>query len=171
MNDKQSQPPTSPLQERVLASIRSGKAAMRPRWHFVLKAILLGVGVCIVGLLLLFLASLSFWRFHEAQRLSVELVLLSIIFIVVLEVLVRRYAFAWRRPLLVSALLILVAALLFGFGLSRTRLHPGLYNYTQRHRLPGPGYLYRHFGPPRPPLHRVSPPPRLPFRNFPPSYL
>lgn len=113
------------MENKILETIKNSDIQMKPRWHFILKAVLMMVG----GVILLFLVVylISFIIFIERQNgagfipafglrgwarflitLPWLLILFSLLFIGVLELLVRRYAFAYRRPLLYSALGIIV---------------------------------------------------------------
>lgn len=47
------------LQERVLGAIQRKEVAMRPRWHFVLRAVLIALAIAIAGLFAIYLASLA----------------------------------------------------------------------------------------------------------------
>src|SRR3989344_3614541 len=107
------------IKEEVIARIKRGETIMRPRWHFVLRAMLYALGVLIAALALVYLASFIMFVLRETGLLFVPsfgfrgvgvflfslpwfLILLSLVFVFVLEVLVRRYAFAYRKPLLYS---------------------------------------------------------------------
>lgn len=153
------------VKERVLSAIKSGKAKMRPRWHFVLRGILLATGAMIAGLLLLYLASFIVFSMRQTgawfapafglpgwfsflRHVPWILIALSVIFIAVLEVLVRRYSFAYRRPLLYSVLVIVLIAIVAGiFG---APLHRGLFSSARfgerRPQIFFFGDFYRNFG-------------------------
>src|ERR1700722_1425847 len=98
------------VEHKVLAAIESGQVKMRPRWQFLLQTTLLAVGVIIAFFALLYLVSFIFFILHENgvwfvpafgvsgwvalfRRLPWALIGLTIIFIIVLEFLVRRYSF------------------------------------------------------------------------------
>lgn len=119
------------IKERVLEDIQSGKIIMRPRWHFILKATLLATGIILAFLTLLYLISFIIFSLRQTglffvpifgsrgwfsffRSLPWVLVSFSLLFIIVLEILVRRYSFAHRRPLLYSILGILVLVLVGG---------------------------------------------------------
>lgn len=124
----------------ILNCIKSGDVKMRPRWYFILHAALAMIG----GMILLFLVVylISFIIFIERQtgagfvtefglrgwaRFLVSLpwllILLSLVFIGILELLVRRYAFAYRRPLMYSALGIIVIIGVSSFVVINARFH------------------------------------------------
>lgn len=162
MNDKK-----TTLRDKVLDAIHSGRVKMRPRWHFVLKTILAISGTAIVLLALLYLASFILFILRQTGVWFVPafgfrgvvtflfslpwlLILISVIFVVILEILVRRYAFAFRRPLLYSVLGIVLFVILGSFVVARTSFHRGVFRYAQSHQLPVAGPLYREFG-----MHRM----------------
>ena len=151
------------IEQSVLTAIKSGRVKMRPRWQFVLRATLIAVGVIVMFLALLYLVSFILFVLHQTgawfvpafgpsgwfaffHRLPWVLIGLAILFIIILEVLVRRYAFAYQRPLLASALSILGIVLIGGATISATRFHVGLFNSARHNGLPVIGGMYRGFG-------------------------
>jgi len=151
--------------EKVLDAIKHGKVKMRPRWHFVLRAVLLLTGISLIFLFLLYLISFMFFTMQQAgdwfvpvfgprgwfaflRSLPLLLIFFSGIFIVVLEVLVRRYSFAYRKPLLYSAAGILALVLLGGIFMAP--MHRGFFKSAQENKLPMMGGFYKNFGPQRP---------------------
>lgn len=153
------------VQEKILQAIKAGEVTMRPRWHFVLRSILLGTGVVLVAFTLLYLMSFIIFVLHRNgvwfvptfgfgfRTLSIFLfslpwllILVSLFFIAVLEVLVRQYSFTYRRPLLYSALGIIIFVVLGGFAVAQTPLHSHFFSSAQENNLPFAGGLYRGFG-------------------------
>ena len=145
----------------VMDAIRKGRARMRPRWHFLLLSVLLITGVFIVFLALLYAASLALFFLRDTgaifapsfgirgwfsllRSLPWLLILLILVFTAVLEVLVRRYAFVYKKPLLASVVGILAFIVLGGFALAQTPLHRRLDLSARRGELPSPlGIVYR----------------------------
>jgi hypothetical protein len=145
----------------VMDAIRKGRIQMRPRWHFVLLSALTIVGVFIVFLTLLYVTSLTVFFLRDSgvwfapafglrgwwvllRRIPWLLVLFIAAFIAVLEILVRRYAFVYRKPLLASVLVILALVFLGGFAIEQTPFHPELDLSARRGQLPPPfGMVYR----------------------------
>jgi hypothetical protein len=153
------------IKESVLKAIADGRVSMRPRWHFVLTAALAATGIVILGLAILYLASFIFFVLRETGILFVPafgasgffafmralpwlLILLTIVFVAILEVLVRRFAFAYRRPLAYSVLGIVGTVLLGGFLIVQTSFHHELFVSAAHHELPIVGGFYRNFGMP-----------------------
>ena len=149
---------------KVLEAINTRRICMRPKWHFVLKATLKALGAIILLLSLVYLASFILFALRQTGVLFVPLfgfrgwfafllalpwVLLfcMLLFVVILEILVRRYAFAYRKPMLYSGLGIVALVLITGTLVERTHLHQRLFMAAQHQGLPmmmGP--MYRAFG-------------------------
>ncbi len=151
------------LRETIAEKIKTGKARMLPRWRFALKAALLAGGLLVLAALLLWVTSFLFFILHHTGAWFVPIFglrgarafLLSLPWLIVaggaacaiaLEILVRRYSFAWRRPLVYSLLGILVFVAVAAALLNRTRLHEGLFRQSREGRLPIAGRLYRGYG-------------------------
>ncbi|HTR18484.1 MAG TPA: hypothetical protein VMH91_00690 [Candidatus Paceibacterota bacterium] len=139
------------LEKNVMDAIHSGRVHMRPRWKFVLSGALAALGVIILALTLLFITSFAIFTLRQDGALFVPvfgmrglfaffaalpliLITLLVLFLVILEILVRRYRVGYRTPLLVSVLAILVIVVCGGYALERTRIHAGLLHDA---RLPG----------------------------------
>ena len=148
------------IRNKVLEAIKSGRAKMKPKWHFVLRGILISILIVIAFLVLLSIWSFTFFSlrqtgiwfapvFGSAGWFSLLrstpwiLIVLSVVFIIFLEILVRRYAFAYRRPLIYS-ILGLVLIVLAG-GVFMEPWHRELFRFAKRDKLPIVGGLYRDF--------------------------
>lgn len=153
------------IKDQILESIETGKVAMKPRWHFVMRAALLIVGTVLASLALLYVVSFAVFMLRESGALfaptfglrgleefllslPVLFVILALVFIVVLEVLVRRYEFAHRKPLVYSVLGITLLVVIGGIVIDRVHIHEGLFRHAQEGSLPFGGPLYRKFGEP-----------------------
>jgi len=154
------------VKENVLDEIKSGHIKMRPRWHFILGAVLAILGICIIGLVLLFLGSFILFSMRQTgsffapsfgfrgwfvflRTIPWILVLLALLFVIVLEVLVRKYSFTYRKPLLYSVLALVALVLLGSFLFSLAPFHRQIFDFSRRHRGEGPpfvGEFYRGFG-------------------------
>ncbi len=137
------------LPEAVAAAIRCGDVKMRPRWHFILKAALAVIGGVLLVLVLLYLISFIIFMLRSSGiglipafgvrgwlrfvvALPWLLILLSILFILVLELLVRRYSFAYQRPLMYSAVGIIVMVIAGGFVVAGTHFHERFSGFMNR---------------------------------------
>lgn len=136
---------------------------MRPKWHFVLRTALMLTGLFLAVLVLLYMVSFIMFVLRQTGVLFVPvfgfrglveflfslpwlLIFTAFVFLVILEILVRRYSFAYRKPLLYS----LVGIILFvGVGsifVSRSGLHEGFFHYAIERRLPFAGPFYLGYG-------------------------
>jgi hypothetical protein len=149
------------IRDAIMQRIQDGQARMRPRWHFLLLSALTALGALIAFLALLFAASLVLFFLRESgalylsglgsrgwwdlmRSLPLSILLLLLLFVVILEVLVRRYAFVYKKPLLASVLSIVVLVVLGGFVIAQTPLHGRLVVLARHGTLPGPlNELYR----------------------------
>ncbi len=155
------------IPEKVLKAIDSGKVKMRPRWHFVFRTALWAMGVILAALTLLYLVSFVIFALHQSGSWFVPgfglrglpiflssipwlLVAVALIFIILLEVLVKRYSFAYARPLLYSVIAVILFVMLGGLVVAKTPLHRGLFRQALENHLPLAGGLYRGYGMMRP---------------------
>ncbi len=149
------EPTTNPL----LTAIQHGKVKMRPKWHFILRAVLIGMGTVIVLLALFYIISLIIFILHFngawfvpafgyegwyalVASLPWALVGLTVLFLLILEQFVRHYAFAYHQPLLYTALSIVVIAFGGGILVAYTPLHMRLSSYAEHRALPFAGRFY-----------------------------
>ncbi len=77
------------------------------------------------------------------------LILIAVILIIVLELFVKRFTFAYRKPILYSILGIIVFTILGSFVIAKTPLHPDLFWKARQGKLPMAGKFYRGFGMPK----------------------
>ncbi|MFH0852662.1 MAG: hypothetical protein V1845_03605 [bacterium] len=160
------EPQNKSLQNLILEKIKSGKAKMRPRWHFILKAGLFVAGFVIATFALLYLTSFILfilrqtgvwflpafgWRGMGVFLISFPwlLILVGIIFVILLEIMVRHYSFAYRKPLLYSLAAIIAFVAVAGLIAAKTTFHERLFLRARQEKLPIAGPFYREFGMPR----------------------
>lgn len=154
------------VEEEVLKAIRERRVCMRSKKYFALQAALLASGVTILFLAVLYLASFVIFEVFETgvwfapvpgldgwilffRSLPWLLILFVFVFMLILEVMVRKYSFAYRRPLLYSMLGIVGLAVVGGFLISRADFHNQFRDFARDHRIRGVGRFYRDFGAPR----------------------
>ena len=156
------------LKDTILQKIQTGELSMRPRWYFLLQGLGFFLATGIVALVVIYLASFVLFVLHQsgvwlAPLFGVAGIVLFVVtspwliisctvfFLVVLHLLVRHYAFSYRRPLLYSLIgivvtVVAIATLLHGFA-----MHDMMRDFSRRHDLPGLSPMYRDFGDRRPP--------------------
>ena len=143
------------IKQEVLKAIESGAVKQRPHWYFVVRGVLIGTGIAIVLCLAFYLASFILFMLQQSgvwfapsfglrgwfsffRSLPWLLVGFSIIFVVALEFMVRRYAFAYREPLSYSVLGIVGVVFLGSVIIFETSLHRSLFIQAERRGLPPP---------------------------------
>ena len=146
--------------KKVLSEIKNDQIKMRPRAYFVLKSALIIFGTFLVALFTLYLTSfilfalrasgvwyLSGFGFYGLKTsfilLPWLLILMAIILLIILEVLVKHFSFAYHRPILYSILGIIIFTLLGSFIIDKARFHSCLFQKAQEERLPVMGKFYR----------------------------
>lgn len=160
--------PNKSIRDSVLSAIEAGKVTMRPRWHFVLKATLIVIGIVLSIFASVYVVSFAIFSMHRSGAWFVPafgsagvrefiaslpwvLILLAVLFVIVLEVLVRQYSFAYRRPLFYSAFGVVVIATLGSVAFSQGGFHEEMFRRAQRGELPLGGQFYRKAG-----MHRMG---------------
>lgn len=150
----------STIKEKVVSAIESGTTNMRPKWHFVLRGALLSLGLILVLIALLYVASLIVFTLKQTGLIMTPvmggrgfgvflfsapwlLVGTALIFVIVLEVLARKFAFAYKQPLLLSLAGIFLVAIVGTFAISQVRVHEFLHEQARGGNLPAVGPLYR----------------------------
>lgn len=160
------------VKNTILNKIKEGKVAMRPRWHFVLKSVLLLVGIALLTLSLLYIMSFVLFILGEAGVMFVPgfgiygiivflsssvwlLVFLALVFIVALEILVQKYSFSFKKPLLYTVLTIVGVVMFGSYLIAQTPMHKRLQQSADRDELPLMGLMYSGIGPKsHPSVHR-----------------
>lgn len=152
----------SPLADNILHTIQKHEVRMRPKWHFILNISLLVVGTILAGLSLLYLVSFIVFTLRQngswfmtgfgtqgwsALFVSLPwlLIVLALVFVLIVGLLVKKYSFAYGRPLIYSAFGIILFAGLGGFLIALTPLHSGLLFQAEEKNLPLAGGMYRQF--------------------------
>ncbi len=160
MNNPNSQ---NSIKDSVLKTIESGRVKMLPKWKFVLRTSLMIVGVVLIALTALYLASFIVFMLRQSGALfapgfgypgvkifltSLPWVLIgaSILFIILLETLVKHYSFAYGRPLLYSVFGVLALVITGGVVIGFSPLHEQLFERAEMGKLPFGGSFYHQFG-------------------------
>lgn len=153
------------LRKLIAEKIHSGELLMRPRWHFVLKGALLVAGVAVVLLFILYIISFVLFALRESGLWSVPAfgfsgvllflfslpwVLLSatLVSIALLEILVRRFSFAYRKPFLYSLGGIIVIVFFGSAFVAQEEVHDRVWRFTEKRHIPLIDPLYRGYAVP-----------------------
>lgn len=162
------------LNKEILSRIKEGKVAMKSRGFFVLQTLLGVLGVFILSLCLIFLVSFILFGLRKsgvmlapgfgpqgfllfAMSLPWMLILVSVAFLGVLEILIRKYSFVYKKPILYSFAGIILATILVTLVLPSFAIHNSVFRAYRPERgarpgdMPTVGRFYRDFGMPRSP--------------------
>lgn len=139
------------VQDKVMNAIREGKVRMRPRWHFVALSTLLALSILVLGFIIVSTIGFFVFLLRESGAwfapsfglrgwivlfLSIPwgAVALFAVLIALLEYLARCYKLVYRRPLFLSA----VVLVLFSFvgGILIEPLHHRIGRFARDDMLP-----------------------------------
>jgi hypothetical protein len=146
--------------DKVLESIKGGRLKKFSGRHFLFQAGLRIVAVATVSMLLLHLVGFIHFALHRSGVIYVAgfgargwlaflgglpllLISFSIIFLVLFLLLLKRYPFIYRRPLLYSAVIIVLVVIVVGHLVAKTDFQARLLSAAEN--LPVVGRLYRHY--------------------------
>ncbi len=115
---------TIDLEKTIMAQVKSGQIAMKPRWYFILGSFLMGAGLASASIVAIFLSNLSLFllRQHGPRsewRLQLMLdsfpwwiPLLAVVGIVAGVYLLKKYDFSYKRnfSLLVAVFIVAIFA-------------------------------------------------------------
>jgi len=158
------------IEDKIFDAIKTGKAKMRPKSYFVLQAILVVTGTVLLFAGLLYLASFVIFVLRQNDTLSAagfgvsgwyllfrslpwSVLLLSIALVLILALLLRRYAFVYQRPLVYFLFGVLIFTALGSFFLAATSFQSILERYASQNNVPLMGGFYRFEDAPPPEIH------------------
>jgi hypothetical protein len=148
------------LKDTLIEKIEAGAVAMRPRWHFILETSLFTVGVILTALIAMYLLSFIFFTLAKTGLWLAPgfgfgglmffvisspwvLIITTGIFLALLALLVKHYAFSYRQPLVFSLLGVVGFVLIVSGLLHQFSFHERMERINERHNLPGLAPLYR----------------------------
>jgi len=151
------------ISDKIISKIKSGEIKMRPKIYFILRVVLLILGVVALGLFAVYFVSFIFFYFRASGILFLPgfgapgigaflgavpwlLILVSLILVAGLEIFAKHLNFVWRQPIVYSLLAIVAIVILGGFIIGKTPLHPNLLKGAEENRLPIVGQFYRDYG-------------------------
>ncbi len=145
----------NPLRNKIMEAIQAGHVHMRPRWQFVVIAILSSIGAFVLLLVLIYTVSLIVFSLRESgawflpafggrgwfdffRSLPWFLISVLVLLGLVLEFLVKKYSFVYKKPILISVAGIMLLMAFGGFGLAQTSLHAQMAFLARHNVLPEP---------------------------------
>jgi hypothetical protein len=143
---------------RVVDVIKKTHTKMRPKWYFVAQAGLIIIAATMLFLLLLYVVSFIIFALHQdgawfAPHLGFSgwslfftalpwgLLLFSLILLLLLANLLKRYTFVYHQPVFYLLIAFIVIVTLGGFFVAATSLHKGLSHYAENN-IPFLGSFY-----------------------------
>lgn len=150
------------LQKKLVEKIKNGEVAMVPRWHFVLKGVLWFAAVLLTLLVAVYLLSFILFGLHSTGVLFAPLfgmrglmifivsspwLLIGVLFLFlgVLYVLVSRYSFSYKKPLVYSMIGVVLMVVAVGSLIEQTKMHDRIGAFASERGVPGLAPLYRQF--------------------------
>ncbi len=148
------------IEKKVFDAIRHGDAKMRPRWYFVVRAVLFATGSVVFFLLLVYFASTAIVTLHRSgawsapafglsgwylffRSLPIILIGFTLIFVIVIALLARHYSLVYHQPLVYLLLVIAGLTTLASFLIAPTSFHGAIMDYTTAN-LPFAHALYEY---------------------------
>lgn len=141
------------MKDKVINTIKSGEVKMHSRGYFLTRAIVTVIAAILLFLFIFFVTTFiifalqlnggfyatgfgpSGWLIFLGA-LPWSLLLLSIALVLILWMLLRRYAVVYHQPFLYILLLLVVVLSLAYFFLSTSSLHGGIFRYVSRYPVP-----------------------------------
>jgi hypothetical protein len=148
------------LVDKIEEKIKSGQVKMRAKSYFIVKTILNILAGVLIGLAAIFLISFilftlrinGIWLmpglgFRGLMTFFISLpwilILVGLLFLLALEFFVKKYTFAYRKPVVYSVLALLLFVGLAGILVDKTPLHNQWLQKADNHNLPFAGKFYR----------------------------
>ena len=149
------------MKDEILKAIEGGRLTMRPKWQFITRTALVIVGIILIALTTVYITSFTvfilrktgIWfvagfGFHDFSLFLISLpwilITIAIIFILLLEILIKRYSFAYGKPFIYSALGIIVLVTVSAITIGSTSFHEHFFDQAQNGKMPFAGPFYEH---------------------------
>jgi hypothetical protein len=141
------------MKDNVIDTIKSREIKMRSHKYFVVRAVFVILAMVLLFILILFVATFIIFALQQNGgfyatnfgavgwetfffSLPWSFLLLSIVLVLILWLLLRRYALIYRQPFLYTLLLLIVVVSLMCFFLSASSIHGGILRYVARNQVP-----------------------------------
>ncbi len=156
----------SNTEDKILDQIKEGKIKMKPRAYFVAKAVLFVLGIAVILLFLIYLASFIVFSLRVSGMLFLPiftflgvrilfgslpwlLIFLIIFLIILLEVFAKHAPFIYKKSAIYSLVIIIFTVLIIGLVVGFSPFHLRLFNDTRSGRLQLIGAFYNDYGVPK----------------------
>jgi cell division protein FtsL len=123
------------IQNKIEIMIKNNELGIKPRWHFILKGILISLSVIFIFILSIFVATFLIFRErmlapgsmfilgNTIEMLSYLLIALLLFIGGVVIILSHKYDFVYKRPAGVIILVLFIFILAIGFAVDRISFH------------------------------------------------
>lgn len=149
------------IEHQVLEAIKEGKLIMKPKWHFVLRAVLRVLAILILFFILVYLLNFIGLVTHEKEFNILDLsprgmhafmtaipwviVLLSMFLLLVFYILVKKYAFVYRKPLLYGFFGLVLVVVFAGLVVHIVDAKFRFARFGEGERVPVLGPMHRYY--------------------------
>lgn len=140
------------LKTKIIETLSKGDIKMIPKWRLALYSFGAIFALAFLFLVLIFTLSLIFFilsRYgfmylpmfgfmtilHTLKAVPLLLLLCTVVLLIVIELISRKYAFSFRRPLAITLLSITTLAVVISFLLSMTSVHEYVRDYAKEHDI------------------------------------
>jgi len=140
------------LKSNILRFVEKNKISMIPRWQFMLYSLLSAVLLIFACAVLVFLGSMIVFilsvhgfmylplfglgeAIHGLRSIPGMLFLLTIVLVLIIELLVRNYEFAFRKPMLITLVTVTASSIFLSFLLPLSSLHVEVRDFAKKHDL------------------------------------
>ncbi|MDP2950911.1 MAG: hypothetical protein Q8N55_00855 [bacterium] len=148
------------LKEKLLNKIKEGRVKMKPKAFFAFKIIAASLSLLACFFLIIYLLSFASFcsranglgllnRFGLAGfprvffALPWLLILLCLLLLLIFEVIAKKFALVWKKPLFYSLLALVLLSFIFSLAVSKVDFHARLFYRAQDQSLPLIGGFYR----------------------------
>lgn len=150
------------IEEKITDLIEQGKIKMKPRWYFVLKSILKILFFIVGFLIVLYFSSFLVLVFKEKVAfggypgsflawskfifsLPWLIFLFSLGMLLVLEILVRKYSFVYKKPIAYTLFVLVFFVVLFSFVMAKIDRQNRIPRWGEDPRVPVFGPMHRYY--------------------------
>lgn len=148
------------IKEKILNYVNSNEVSIKPKWHFIFKLIFKIIAILIVFLAIVYFISFSNLVIYEKESLGLLnmrnfghfvftlpwlILFLSLVLLIVLEFLIRKFSFVYKKPLIYSLFGLIFIVLVIGFALNRIDNQFRFARFGERPEMPILGPMHQHF--------------------------
>jgi len=154
------------VREAILEKIKTGKEKMRPHWFFAFKTfglvvlfiISFGIGLFVFSAIPFLITKSGSSMFAPFGFVGFRFMLLSLPWMIIIlfvllmflaEKIANRFDFVYKRPVIISASVLLGVIIISGLVIAKAELHERAFNFAERNELPILPMFYHRYDPQR----------------------